>query len=962
MLVWALALAAPLSAQSGTTAVISGTVTEGGIRPLPRSLVTLTSLDRGGTREVTADAAGAYRFSLVAPGSYELRAEILGYRPLVARTLRISGGQSVTVNLALTPEPPPVLFVDTLQLGAAAASRFEPAGLRFGARELERVPHRDQDLSDIAALSTELDESLGFQGLPGSMALMVVDGVPVYRPSHPTALADEMGSAAFPRTSLAGVDVLPGPADMELGGSAGGYARVGTLTSVGDGLSLQGSWSGGPLWSSSQLDASTPSLLSFQGAASATVPVVPGESQIVLSGDVFREDTPMSPRISESVAGGLAGLDPTLVEELLAPTVERYARYSGLARFDAQQERSHVFARGALGYSKRDFDGPGPVSLSPAAAAHEEGLEYSVAGGYVRALNPTLTFEVRGGVSGGTRKFDPAGEGAPAASLLESGSSLGVFPTAEGESSRTDGVLTPMLRWELSQASVKFGMTGRLSKHSVLQSRPGDYLFSDGPALVVGRGYAGAVSSPKASFSTEELGGFVQVDTELRPGLRASAGARIDYEWLPQDAVLNTDWLDATGLRNDLSPGGRWQPSGHVGVTWDARPETRVFGSVAVHQGDVDPRVLGELFARDVGASETRYAGSGLSWPDGPIPVGPSTLPTLTLLGPDTRAPRSIEGRAGLVQRLIGGWSLYVGGALRRTDFLVRRRNLNLPVIPQNADPNGRGIYGTLQKEGALVTATGTDARRFTQFGSVWALDPDGWSRYWGATAGLEYAADGVGLFAAYTRSETTDNWVGASRAIPDAALSPLLPDASWTEGTSDFDVPHRVTAAGVVQMGLVTLSGTYRFRSGLPFTPRYRDGVDANGDGSLRNDVAFVEAGVVDPLLSDWACLNDQVGGFAVRNSCRGPAAHFLDVRVQVRVGRLGGRDASLVLDGLNLVESEAGVIDDALLLVDPSGSITTSPDGSTVTIPFMVNPDFGHVLYPTSRGRVLRVGFRIG
>jgi hypothetical protein len=87
----------------------------------------------------------------------------------------------------------------------------------------------------------------------------------------------------------------------------------------------------------------------------------------------------------------------------------------------------------------------------------------------------------------------------------------------------------------------------------------------------------------------------------------------------------------------------------------------------------------------------------------------------------------------------------------------------------------------------------------------------------------------------------------------------------------------------------------------------------------------------------------------------------HSVDVRIRFRLAEIAGREASLVVDGFNLVESSDGVVDDALLLVDPAGSITTSPDGSVVTIPFTVNPDFGSILYPTSRGRMIRVGFRI-
>ena len=70
----------------------------------------------------------------------------------------------------------------------------------------------------------------------------------------------------------------------------------------------------------------------------------------------------------------------------------------------------------------------------------------------------------------------------------------------------------------------------------------------------------------------------------------------------------------------------------------------------------------------------------------------------------------------------------------------MRRRNLNLPIVALAADPNGRRILGTLQQDGALVTTTTDDARRFAGFREVWALDPDGWSEYKGVAASLEHS------------------------------------------------------------------------------------------------------------------------------------------------------------------------------------------------------------------------------
>jgi hypothetical protein len=956
LLSWGFSAAAPVEAQSGTTAVVSGTVGDVFERPIPGALITLTSLDRGGSRETTADGSGRFRFTLVGPGSYEVRAEALGYRPVIARTLTLAGGGRASLALQLVQAPPPVLTVDTVAMGAAGGGRFDAAGLRLGAAELDGLPHRFDEPSSVAALDPTLDASLGAQGLPGSLTLTMVDGLPFYATPHPVAAAEQLVGPAFPRSALSAVSVPRTAPDVEWPGTAGGRVGLTTLTgTAGQGLVLEGGWSGAPLWSSSELDIGKPSLLSFAGNGRTTIPVTPGSSQVVVAAEAMRQETPLTPRFGETVATSLTGLDPDLVTALTEPSVERYSRYSGLLRFDALSETSQIFVRGSAGYATREFDGPGPVALDPAAALPEETLEYSFAGGYLRELSPDMSVELRLGVSGGDRAFDPPNEGMPAALLVGSGSALGVVAGGQGESSRTDLVFSPMLRWGVGGGELKLGLAGRLSKQSMLHELPASYLFSDGAALLAGQGYVEAFSAGDASFTTREIGGFVQFQTELAPGLSATAGVRYDREGIPADgAISNAALLQATGLRSDAYPNGFHQLGGLLGLTWDPAPSTRVYASASVTHGDVDSRALAQLFSRDEDATQTTFAGSGLTWPGGTVPGGASTLPTVTLFGPDARAPRSMQASAGFVRQLAAGWNVHVGGTVRRTDFLMRRRNLNLPVIAQATDPSARDVYGTLQQDGSLVTATGSDARRIDSFGALWALDPDGWSKYWGATAGLEYDGETADLFVSYTRSETTDNWLGGP------GLSPLLPDTAWSEGTSDYDVPDRLTATASVHLSPATLSAAYRYRSGLPFTPRYRVGVDANGDGSLGNDVAYVDAAVVDPLLADWSCLDGQVGGFAVRNSCRGPAAHSLDVRLQVRVGRLGGKDASLVLDAFNLVESKDGVIDDALVLVDPAGSITSA--GGTVTIPLTVNPDFGSVLYKASRGRMLRVGVRIG
>jgi hypothetical protein len=85
--------------------------------------------------------------------------------------------------------------------------------------------------------------------------------------------------------------------------------------------------------------------------------------------------------------------------------------------------------------------------------------------------------------------------------------------------------------------------------------------------------------------------------------------------------------------------------------------------------------------------------------------------------------------------------------------------------------------------------------------------------------------------------------------------------------------------------IGPLTLGGLYRYESGAPFTPGFRPGVDANGDGGDDNDPVFVDDAIpgVTDVFAEWDCLSTQVGAFAARNSCREPGSHRLDLRLTV-------------------------------------------------------------------------------
>jgi hypothetical protein len=247
----------------------------------------------------------------------------------------------------------------------------------------------------------------------------------------------------------------------------------------------------------------------------------------------------------------------------------------------------------------------------------------------------------------------------------------------------------------------------------------------------------------------------------------------------------------------------------------------------------------------------------------------------------------------------------------------------------------------------------------------VTAFDQDGASNYYGLTGRLDKRVGRFLTFSAgYTYSNTRDDWVGA-RGGPDAQLTPFpdsLNGVDWADGRSDFDAPHQAVLGAEFNLRVFRLAGFYSYRSGYPFTPGFRDGVDANGDGAWGNDPAYVDDQIAgaDSVITAWSCLQDQVGRFVDRNSCRGAGIKRLDLRVVLGPFRLG-LPVELVLDGLNVLDAAYADVDRALYLVDPGAALTTDPATGTVTVPLMTNPNFGKAIRRYGSGRALRLGIRV-
>src|SRR5919108_5546045 len=96
-----LCLAVDVMAQIATGSV-TGAVTDTSGAVLPGVTVSLTG-DRvlGGAQTQTTDAAGAYRFDRLAPGSYSLKFELSGFKGIERTGIRVNAAFTATVNVQL---------------------------------------------------------------------------------------------------------------------------------------------------------------------------------------------------------------------------------------------------------------------------------------------------------------------------------------------------------------------------------------------------------------------------------------------------------------------------------------------------------------------------------------------------------------------------------------------------------------------------------------------------------------------------------------------------------------------------------------------------------------------------------------------------------------------------------------------------------------------------------------------
>ena len=981
----------------GTRTLPAQSVTVGGLvvsvidergNPVQEATVTL---ERGGVavRTLTAGRNGIVTVAVLAPGRYTVLAEQFGYQPVRMRDVDVVGGGVTSVSIRVARRPPPITTVEEQASNATISGAG--TGRNVLGRDITAFDLR-HDISGVPAAFSDADLPrdgrhgvvASGNGLRPLFSSLFVDGVHETLLRHPGLPSEPASAYLFGRdgvnqvtfTGFGSTGTGPGTLGSILGAET---ARGGERFSVRPWATFSSAKLGG-----NRLDNPGDSAASSVQGGVAMGGSLKGDTAAwflradyqqlqqptAAPFDIGRATYDTATDLNATIRSAAQALGTKDVTSWLIPTVRTWKGGSASGRLDWRFGSSTLFAVRAGGASWTETNPLAGVELINGAGAQLTATDISSAAELTTGANE-WTSETRLGFHSTTR--DWTGAAVPYTGLVGDALALGGAATLRGHFKESGVFLSESVTYRSGDHQLQAGalFENRAVTYDWLPGGDGVFEFGDVTQFAAGRGsfYQAIRSNVAPNLTSGEIGIFAHDEWAVTPQMHIQLGLRVDRESLPTGVIAeNLGWERVSGFRNNLVPmdATKYGLAPRAGFSWDASGtgQTVVHGSAGFVTGQFDIARLVEAAQYDGDVTIRRATGT-LTWPQVGASAGIAAGQALTLFADSVRKPRSFKAELSLAQRVADGTTLTVSGAYRHADFLLQRQDLNLVGGAIATASDGRPIFGVLEQYGALLTPKVGSNRRFTEFDMVYALTATGFADYYEASVTLDHRVSrGLDVQFGYTYSKTTDNLPGSLSANPADQLTPFptgLNGARWEEGRGDLDIPNRVSATLTYSSNAkspLTVAARFRYRSGLPFTPGFRQGVDANGDGSGANDPAYIGSTTdgMAALTSANSCLASQVGQFAARNSCREPGVSGLDLRASLPISR----GWALTVDGFNVVGTETGMFDHAALLVGKTGSITTDATGHTV-LPLVANPGFGHLLSRRGDPRTIRIGFRV-
>ena len=151
--------AAPTLAQS-TAATVVGAILDEQKAALPGASVTIRNVESGQVRSTTTDATGNYRLPGLAPGRYELTAELSGFRPALRTDIVLNVAQEATVVMTLSIGTLQEAVNVTAQTPVVETTR-SALGTTITPAQISELPIQGRNFATLAQLTPGVTSTAG---------------------------------------------------------------------------------------------------------------------------------------------------------------------------------------------------------------------------------------------------------------------------------------------------------------------------------------------------------------------------------------------------------------------------------------------------------------------------------------------------------------------------------------------------------------------------------------------------------------------------------------------------------------------------------------------------------------------------------------------------------------------------------------------------------------------------------
>jgi carboxypeptidase family protein/TonB-dependent receptor-like protein len=979
-----------LLGQGVTTAAVQGSVSQADGTPIEAAVVEARNTVTGQVWRFETRSHGRFFFENMAVGGpYVVEARAVGFRPARMDGIRLTLGQRYTADFSLAPaalELPSILVRGADSL--ANAARTGPAQ-RIPDSAIARLPNPvlGRNAFNLALLSPQAGTSLyGDLSISGQNPVynsFQVDGG--LNSSLYSSGPAGQGFLPFPisQEAIQELQVLAAPFDVRQGSFAGGLLTAVTKSGGNE-------WHGtafGYLQNQSFVGADSagtpaPDFTSWQYGGALSGPIVRDRVHFFVNADLQHLVTPDNgPFITDTAGGrdtltyGVSAAEAVRFRDVLA---QQYGLSPGtLGRVDDRFPASDLFGKVTAqpgpndrlelsihrAHSNHQFTGIHDPAIGyglGSLALQEEWTEHvgrliwhtligdrwanevilSYLDGEYRQPDRSAPFiqlfTAKGNVAAGSL---PPPDATP---FLVRTNAFEVTDNATVDLGRhlvTVGTHNEFLRFRDNNFTGSGGLWFFTSLDSLEQGLPDSYFrIVPGPLRPDG---------PNVDFRVRQIGVYAQDQWSATPRLTLTGGLRVDVPFLPDPSVSNPDVLATFGYDTGKLPSGHplWSP--RLGINYDVRGDGRTYlrGGIGLFSGSPAYRWIANGY-RDSGGEQGLIFCQGTEAPAF-APLHPPAMcasgasadvePRITVFEPGFRFPQNLKLALGVDQRL--PWNL-----LASADLLFTRWNhqlyfddLNLgPPVGTAAGEGGRALYGTIDSLG-----TPTTARRSGEFGPVVRVSNRSGDRALSASVQLQRSfGSGLAFTTSYTYTSAEDRFslvnYFAGFNLAHTPVDGTLADRR--RGNSVFESPHRVVAAGSVDLPLGARLGLfYTGATQSPYTYVVDGDVNADGlnsagnqTGIAGNDVVYVPRDVrpggdvslvvedetgtlvdapdsvyaaLDQFIQQQGCLRAQRGQLLRRNSCRNGWLSQVNVRLSKAVTVGAGHALEITADLFNLL-----------------------------------------------------------